>query len=501
MRVRLVSVALLVAFSCGHASTVHVPLDEPTIQAGIDAASPGDTVEVSCGTYYEHDIVMKSGVRLTSETGDPGCVTIDAGQLGRCLLFEDAGDSTHVRGFTMTAGDAPYGPHPWGGGGGICMLDSSPHIEDCIIAGNTSNDIGGGVSCLHSAPRFSDCVIEGNTSEGAGGGFRVEEGSLFLSRCDVTANATSDYQNGGGVHIDDESVLYASGCTFSENEAGWHGGALYVRMTSAVFDSCSFVGNTAKDGAAVSGPGSNIEATDCLFADNSALHEGGGLNLTNAEAAFTRCRFVRNSSYWGGAICCWSGSSPTVMECVFEENSAHTGGAFYAFLGSEPIFTASTFANNVATGSGGAVDVQDCSLTFQNCTFTGNSAPFGSSMRLGSDYGTSLSHCILGFGELGSAVWCYDAQPLLSCCDVFGNAEGDWVGCLADLAGSAGNLCADPLFCGEASVLSPYALSETSPCGASANPDCSLIGAWPVACDLTVVRPTSWTAVKSLYRQ
>jgi hypothetical protein len=47
---------LLVAFaipSAAAAATIHVPGDQPTIQAGIGAATPGDTVEVACGTYSE----------------------------------------------------------------------------------------------------------------------------------------------------------------------------------------------------------------------------------------------------------------------------------------------------------------------------------------------------------------------------------------------------------------------------------------------------------------
>ncbi|HMB69057.1 MAG TPA: hypothetical protein VKU85_07085, partial [bacterium] len=62
MRVQLPSGVLPVALPLlmllprtAGSATVRVPQDQPTVQAGLAAASAGDTVLVACGNYLEHD--------------------------------------------------------------------------------------------------------------------------------------------------------------------------------------------------------------------------------------------------------------------------------------------------------------------------------------------------------------------------------------------------------------------------------------------------------------
>jgi len=60
----------------------------------------------------------------------------------------------------------------------------------------------------------------------------------------------------------------------------------------------------------------------------------------------------------------------------------------------------------------------------------------------------TLENSILAFSTQGEAVHCWsNGSATLSCCDVYGNAGGNWVDCIAGQEGQDGNICADPLFC------------------------------------------------------
>ena len=208
-----VAIAALVAASLSaSASTIHVPGSEPTIQAGIDAASAGDTVLVACGTYYEHDIVMNSGIRLTSETGTPDCVTIDAQQLGRVFYCDDVDATASLVGFTIVGGLVGHDP-----GGGMYCLSSSLMLTNCAFQGNQTTIGGGGMFCgMSSSPMLTDCTFSDNHAE-TGGGMYCSSSSPTLTNCTFEGNqATTPGAGGGGMACSNSSPSL-TGCTFVGN--------------------------------------------------------------------------------------------------------------------------------------------------------------------------------------------------------------------------------------------------------------------------------------------
>ena len=68
--IRLVlSLFAFLAAPCVLASTINVPKDQPTIQAGINAANNGDVVLVSPGMYKENIDFKGKDITVRSERG------------------------------------------------------------------------------------------------------------------------------------------------------------------------------------------------------------------------------------------------------------------------------------------------------------------------------------------------------------------------------------------------------------------------------------------------
>ncbi len=215
--------------------------------------------------------------------------------------------------------------------------------------------------------------------------------------------------------------------------AGQDGGAILIAPgSSATLVNCTFFGNRAVHGAAIYiDDESTTRIEGCRFLFNTADQHGGGLQVNGQSwVEVEDCIFWRNWARWGGALGC---DYAIVLD----------RGNTYAQNGS---------SSTCAVGAYGGSIVMERSIV----AFTTNGAAIDN--------------------ETGT-VWLY-------CCDLFGNAGGDWIGWLGVQLGVEGNICADPQFCDL--PLGILDVRESSPCrpalAAACEGTCGRMGAGRVGC-------------------
>jgi hypothetical protein len=256
----VLTLLLSVASIC--AGTIHIPADQPTIQAGISAAVNGDTVLVDPGIYFENinfrgkNIVVTSRFFLTSDVTVIHSTVINGSlpayaDTGSCVLIISGEDTTAVlQGFTLTGGTGTgwqdeHGAGRYNEGGGILIALSSPTIRYNIIRNNNVNKTLG-------------------TSTG-GGGIRLGDGSPRILNNYITMNAA---MYGGGI-VSNYATPIIRNNVVSKNVVSpaipgkptYGGGGIWINNQPARLDNNTIVENSSTGtGAAPAGRGGGIVA-------------------------------------------------------------------------------------------------------------------------------------------------------------------------------------------------------------------------------------------------
>ncbi|MFH1845847.1 MAG: right-handed parallel beta-helix repeat-containing protein [bacterium] len=278
-------VLMIAAPTIARAVTYHVDAggggDYETIQAGISAASDGDTVLVAPGTYAgagNRDLELGDADMVIFASGGPAVTTIDCQQAGRGFLLTGfITASTHIRGFTITNARLTD-TH----GAGIYCVSGSPVIADCIFDGNQNDFNGGGIACVQSSASIENCLFTGNSGY-IGGALYLVEFHGSVTDCAFFANASQEC--GGGIYLGSCSGT-VSFCSFARNEApGCATIACYDAVTQ--INNCLVTHGVGCSGISCGGSGDPI-VFHCLFFGN----EGGDTPCgSHSDNLFVRPRF------------------------------------------------------------------------------------------------------------------------------------------------------------------------------------------------------------------
>ncbi len=253
-------------------------------------------------------------------------------------------------------------------------------------------------------------------------------------------------------------------------------------ITNCVFDNCS----SEYGGGVCCFYGASPNISDCLFTRCDAWR-GGGVYVHEYIATIFDCRFVDNESDKGGAIVTRNAIDMLISNCEFIDNRSTTycGGTIYFNLNTTALVEDCVFIDSYSADYGGAVCCEEFSEpVLRNCTFYNCESAWGAAGILAASGSLPvLENTIIAGSPSGEAVRCESAYAELSCCDLYGNAGGDWVGCIAYQYGTNGNIAEDPLFCDPED--GNLFLQTISPCApfSPPNPECDLIGALPVGCE------------------
>ncbi len=425
LRTCILLLACLMSFPA-HAATIHVPGDQPTIQAGINATVDGDTVVVANGTYVgegnrDLDFLGKA-ITVRSANGPNSCIINAEGSEAsphRCFVFHRGEDlGSIVQGFTLTGG---YMSGTSDTGGGIqCDEGTSPTITGNLITGNFADNYGGGIYCAgNSSP-----VISGNTiSNNLSGGGIIAYGSPTITGNIIRENTTGISCRGdvlvennlisenlySGISVGEDASATITGNTITANTTGissihatmlvvennvitdhrpddenYIGGGLYVFYSAAVVITGNLIrGNTSYGSWGGGGirlvGGETTSITGNVIEDN-ACHPfyywsgGGGINIdTLGTCTVAGNRVSGNwSLYLGGGIHSGDGD-PQFFNNLITDNTAMTDGGGVSMFDTDMVCRSNSICGNTAAGAGGGIfNFNQSHLDAGDCIIWGN---------------------------------------------------------------------------------------------------------------------------------
>jgi hypothetical protein len=368
----LILLLTIVLAGATSASTIPVTPGSDAIKNAISSASDGDTLDLSAGTYNEHDIVVNKNLTITGPktvNNNPPTAVIDAQQLGRVFTI-NSGIKVNLQYITIQNGNKVTG-------GGI-YNNGELNVQGCSIQNNNGSKyvLGGGVyNDVNGTLTIIDSNVYNNSAPFGHGAGIDNFGTLNLINSNIYNN-NAPRGIGGGIFNEYGAVATLTYSNVYSNFAGngcgiYNGhrfdnlGNLFIGTLtlngSNVFNN-SLIGNDRNNGAGIFNDFAKVTLTDSNIFNNSAEHFlGGGLFNNYGTVTLKRCNVYNNLALFGGGIYNIYGTVNLTDSNVFN-NTALNGGGIYNADGmrindykSTINLINSNLYNNSASGSGAGI--------------------------------------------------------------------------------------------------------------------------------------------------
>ncbi len=412
---RLVCPSILLALTVpAHAATLTVGPSgaHATIRAAVQAAAPGDVIEVEAGTYDEEAIEVAMDLEIVGLGGSGATLwNGPAAMLGFSAapaLVVSGGAVVTLRGLDLSGRSGQ--PSLRIDGAEVVATDLV--VDDQDAGFDLFSPTRGAIQVTNGTLSLDACALEDNRAD-HGGAIWAEGSTVTLTATLVARNEAAE---GGAIRAVDSDVLL-DGCQIEGNEAE-AGGAVHVRDGTLETQSGSFSGNSGSTGGSWGGSATNggailatgaaqVTLVGTTFDGNSASSTGGALRLDDASLAIVDgAAFLRNTADFGGAVYVGTSGGVQILGSLFDGNAAtgNHGGAirYRAETGSSLEVLDSLLRGNTAAGVGGAIatssasEVQAGALVVDGADLFDNEATSGGAMdvqEIADVLGTHLRVC------------------------------------------------------------------------------------------------------------